>query len=193
MLKLGGSKLRPTGKGILRGDYELVPRFKPFGTWSALGSVMDLLGLEGVSGHLQTKEPDWHAKKVKSTSGEHKGKLLVGRARGGGNGGASNGSPGWGGGQWGTMSARCWCSPVIPAGKGWGISTTALWLLPDFGSPLLTVTQSPELCSHIAHMWVLISTSMDTALHVCVSGTPECQPQRGSVRISTMTGLTFAP
>lgn len=62
-------------------------------------------------------------------------------------------------------------------------------LLPDFGSPLLTATQSPELCSHTAHMWVLISTSMDTALHVSVSGTSECQPQRVSVRISTVIGL----
>ena len=129
MSRLGGSKLLLTGKGVLRGDYELDRRSKSFGTRSAsgLGLCDGLAGaLKGFQGTCRPRSWTGTARRAKSAAGEHRGKMPVGRARGGGNSEVGSGSPSWGGGCCGTMSARRRCSPVIQAGRGQGISIAAL-------------------------------------------------------------------
>lgn len=189
MSRLEGSKFLPTGKRVLREDYEVDPRSKSSGTPSASG--LGLCGgpagaLKGFQGTCRPRSWTDTPKRDKCTAGEHMREMPARRAGGGGNGGVGSGSPSCGGGRRETASAGCWCSLVIQAGRDWGISIAALH--PGF-CLILAATPIPEPCSHAASTGVLLSTAVDTALHIRVSGTPECQHQWGSALVPPNTNL----
>lgn len=178
----------------MRGGYEVNPGSKSFGTCSA-----NSLGLcDGLAGALKCFQGTCRPHSQTGTQGGLNAPLVstgekasIGKGQGRWDGR---------GGQWPSqlgrkaLGDRVCLALVLSGGTtmqelGHLHHSSAPGLLPHFGSPLLRAAQSPGPCSHAAYMWVLLSTAMDTALHVCACGTPECQLQWSSALVRPNTNL----
>lgn len=194
MSRLEGSKFLPTWKWVLRADYEVDPKSKSSGTRSASGLGLcdgPAGALKGFQGTCRPRSWTGTPRRAKCTAGEHMRKNASEKGRGRWE---------WWSGQWQPQLGRRApgdnvCRVLVLSGdtNGQGLGhlhrSSAPRLLPDTGSAPLTATPIPEPCSHAAYTCVLLATATDTALHIRVSGTPECQHQWGSALVPPNTNL----